>query len=296
MFKWIALTFSAFFGLGAAYFLFGESEPRKIVTTIDLRAMVENSFSENPDPGIPHDWLDCQERYLTKEELAAERLVCRSWTTQGVTSTLIGLRIGDERVPIVESHLADLEERGPVIVDIQGGPGGEVFHTNPALTDDVLARLGKNSSGLSKATLMSNLPHFVLMKRGFVISSVGYWGTNVRTYDELGEFELAAHDVLSVVDYYRSKNGAEPPLLTVSLGNHLALAALGKDRLEGMQVLSLVPVMDGLQHHLRRIDSIHKSKRAEAEAQGKLFGEYTSLNIYRRNEKAGEFYLLWINP
>ncbi|KPF86978.1 hypothetical protein IP81_19230 [Novosphingobium sp. AAP83] len=48
------------------------------------------------------------------------------------------------------------------------------------------------------------------------------------------------------VDYYRDSGGADLPLITIRLGNHLALAALGKGRIEKMNVLALVPMMDGL--------------------------------------------------
>jgi hypothetical protein len=52
----------------------------------------------------------------------------------------------------------------------------------------------------------------------------------LRTLNAPDEFALSAQDVRLAVDYYRDKKGADLPLITVSLGDHLALAALGQER------------------------------------------------------------------
>ncbi len=127
------------------------------------------------------------------------------------------------------------------------------------------------------------------MKRGFTIASVGYWGTNLRTLNAPDEFELGKRDVLAAIEFYRAQIGEEPPLVTISLGNHLALAALGKDRLERMDVLSLVPVMDGLQHHIGRFLKTVEADKAEAEAKGEFFGEWISFNVHRQTEDGPAF-------
>lgn len=263
---------------GTASPLSAQSETRTFVQS--LRNIVENSRSENPQSGLASDWLDCIERFQTEADEKGQKQLCRTWTTQGVTSSLYALKVGSERVPVIESVLAGQITRGPVIVDIQGGPGGSPFYTNPAMTEELLERLRK--SGLPRAMHgeMSESPHFQLLMQGFTIPSIGYWGMSMRTLNQPGEIDLAIADVRRVIDFYRDQEGQEPPMITTSLGNHLALGALGRERIEMMQVLAIVPVMDGLQHHLERVAKTHDEHITETESTGKLHGGWTFFNIY----------------
>lgn len=245
-----------------------------------LRHIVENSRSENPQRGFPYDWLDCIERYQTETEEKAQKQLCGTWTTQGVTSSLYALKFGSERVPVIESALAGQATQGPLIVDIQGGPGGSPFYTNPAMTEELLERLRKSDLLRSMHSEMSESSHFQLLAQGFTIASLGYWGMSMRTPNQAGEIDLAIVDVRRAIDFYRDQEGREPPMITTSLGNHLALGALGKDRIETMQVLAIVPVMDGLQHHLERLAKTHDEHITETESTGELHGGWTFFNIY----------------
>jgi hypothetical protein len=131
--------------------------------------------------------------------------------------------------------------------------------------------------------------YFKFLERGFTIASIGYWGTSFRTLNAPNEMELAVQDVRTAIDYYRDREGTEPALLISSLGNHLALGALGKDRLEAMNFLSMVPLMDGLQHHLRRVEKEIEEERQKAQANGKPFGHWIFFNIYSQTGDNRDF-------
>jgi hypothetical protein len=254
-----------------------------------LRKIIANSRSEFPQTGLGHDWLDCLTRYWSDENKAADRVVCETWTQQGVTSSLIALQLGKQRVPVVESRLAGIASGGPVVLDIQGGPGGAPFHVSEGASDERISQLrrGRLNDWLPEDIQQS--PYHQLLERGYTIASIGYWGMNLRTLNAPREFDIAARDVRMAVDYYRDKRGADLPLITVSLGNHLALAALGKERIQEMDVLSLVPVMDGLQHHLKRALSAMAADKDKAEAAGHLYGDWASFNIYKQSSDGLRF-------
>lgn len=254
-----------------------------------LREIIANSQSEFPQRGLGHDWLDCLTRYWSDENKAADRVVCETWTQQGVTSSLIALQLGEQRIPVVESRLAEVTSAGPVVLDIQGGPGGAPFLVSEDASDERISRLRR---GRMKHWLPEDIrqsPYQKLLERGYTIASIGYWGMNLRTLNAPDEFALAAEDVRLAVDYYRDKKGGDLPLVTVSLGNHLALAALGKERIQQMDVLALVPVMDGLQHHLKVVHSAKAAEKEKAESAGHLYGDWARFNIYKRSTSGLRF-------
>ncbi len=255
----------------------GDAEQRR-----DLARLVQNSYSDEPQRGIPYDWVDCLESYDYAANGDTDRFVCDTWTQQQVTSSLVALRAGGAIVPVLESKLEGTDDRSRIVVDIIGGPGGSPFYTNRAMTPEFIARSRENGMIESMGPLMPDMPRYQLLKRGFTVASIAYWGTNIRTIEAPDEFELAMADVTLAVEYYRAELGAEPPLITTSMGNHLALGALGKTRLEGMQILSLVPVMDGLQHHTDRHSRETAQEVEEAKANGEFYGAWTWFNIYVR--------------
>lgn len=241
----------------------------------ELARMIAMTRSEKPDIGLPADWIACLERAGPD---APSRTICTTTTTQGLTSELVAIKDGDRIVPVIETRLADAAP-GPVIIDLVGGPGGRPFHAEDIIPPDVVAkwrRMGLTSDGQGRQPA-----YLRLVQRGFTIASVSYWGTAMRTLEAPDEMQLAIREVRAVVDHYRDRDGAEPALITTSLGNHLALGALGQARLEGMDVLALVPVMDGLQHHLRRVAKENARQREEARASGKPFGQWTMFHIYK---------------
>lgn len=246
---------------------------------LDLPKLVENSQSENPTRGLGYDWLDCLQRFQTEAEKAANKVVCHTWTAQGVTSTLFALKFGNERVPVVESQLDGAGANQRVMIDIQGGPGGLPFYSNPAMTDEFVERIRRNGMLELIGGPMEERPQYQIMKRGFTIASIGYWGMNIRTLHEPNEIELAIRDVQLAIAYYREQEGGDPPMITTSLGNHLALGALGEVRLEEVNFLSLVPVMDGLQRHIAR----QTDEKSAADAKGKAFGIWYTFNVYKRS-------------
>lgn len=233
---------------------------------------------DEPSAGLALDWRDCLERIQSGAIAPAQRAACRSWTAQGVTSSLIALRFDHELVPVIESHMAGSAHEGRMVIEIVGGPGDTPFHSNPAITEEMVETFRDidpdEGVGLVGG-IMENQPHYQLLQRGFTIASVGYWGTGIRTLNEPDEIELAMRDVQLVVDRYRAELGREPALLTVSLGNHLALGALGKERFESMDVLALVPVIEGLQHHVSLVES-------QPQPEDEFYEEWTWFNIYAR--------------
>lgn len=245
----------------------------------EFRKLVENSPSDNPTRGLGYDWLDCLERFQTETDKAARKVVCHTWTAQGVTSTLFALKFGNDRVPVVESRLEGASDSQRIVVDVQGGPGGLPFYSNPAMTKEFVKKIRRNGMLEISGGAMEELPQYQVMKRGFTIASIGYWGMNIRTLHEQNEIKLAIRDVQLAVDYYRDQIGDDPPLIITSLGNHLALGALGQERLQEMNFLSLVPVMEGLQHHLSRTSE----KKLEADATEKPFGSWHMFNIYKHS-------------
>ena len=187
---------------------------------------------------------------------------------------------------MIESRLEGQRDTGLLVVDLVGGPGGEPYHVSQVMTEKFMKKLRK--SGRLKnfhGAIAKDVPHYQLMRRGFTIASVGYWGTRMRTLNEPNEIELAVRDVRLVINYYRKTMGEEPPLITASLGNHLVLGAIGKHRLENANVLALVPVMDGLQQDIKRF-------RAEVKRTGadnKPSQVFRFFNIYARSDKGVVF-------
>lgn len=247
------------------------------------------SRSDEPKLRLPRDWHACVGGVARLADKNASRIECDTWTAQGVTSTLVALRQGDAFVPVVESRLEIASDDGRYVVDVVGGPGGEPFLVERGTTDEYFDRL-KHAGHTPKIwSDMRVSPYRQLMGRGFTIASVGYWGTNIRTLQAPDEIEMAFADVATAVGFYRDRVGAEPALVTTSLGNHIALGALGRERLEQMNVLAVVPVMDGLQHHLRRARLESAEERAQAEAKGELFGPWKPFNIYKNTDSGIAF-------
>jgi hypothetical protein len=202
---------------------------------------------------------------------------------------LIALQLGKQRVPVVESRLARVASAGPVVLDIQGGPGGAPFLVSEGASDERVSQLRRSRLNDWLPEDIRQSPYHQLLERGYTIASIGYWGMNLRTLNAPNEFDIAARDVRMAVDFYSDKQGADLPLITVSLGNHLALAALGKERIEEMDVLALVPVMAGLQHHLKRALSAMAADKDKAEAAGHLYGDWASFNIYKQSSDGLKF-------
>jgi len=267
-----------------ALWAFTSTSPGMDAATRDrlFKEMV-NSRSDEPMLRLPRDWHACVEGVARLADEDVSRIECDMWTAQGVTSTLVALRQGDAFVPVVESRLEVASDDGRYVVDVVGGPGGEPFLVRRGTTDEFFDRL--KDTGLTPNIWgdMRVSPYRHLMGRGFTIASVGYWGTNIRTLQAPDEIEMAFADVAAAVDFYRDQAGAEPALVTNSLGNHIALGALGRKRLERMNVLAVVPVMAGLQHHLRRARLESAEDRAQAEAKGEPFGEWKTFNIYAQS-------------
>lgn len=276
----LACAFALILLAGALYFRSAPTDDD--IRDQEFREIIANSRSEFPQRGLGHDWLDCLTRYWSDENKAADRVVCETWTQQGVTSSLIALQLGEQRVPIVESRLAGVSSAGPVVLDIQGGPGGAPFLVSEGASDERVSKLRRSRMNDWLPEDIRQWPYQQLLERGYTIASIGYWGMNLRTLNAPDEFALAAEDVRLAVDYYRDKKGADLPLITVSLGNHLALAALGKERIQQMDVLALVPVMDGLQHHLKVALSAKAAEKKKAESAGHLYGNWAPFNIYKR--------------
>ncbi|WP_435416992.1 hypothetical protein WAB17_08825 [Parerythrobacter aurantius] len=236
------------------------------------------SHRDKPSFGIASDWHDCLMR-LNDSGSKPARELCKTWTSDGYTSELVALSMDDLLVPVIETR-SNASAKNEVVVEVTGGPGGGLFYVDPNRLEDIekFRKLGMKLNGLDRFNIYTQF-----LDRGYTIASVGYWGTNIRTLNVAGEMELAMDEVRSTVDFYRDSDGIDPPLILTSLGNHLALGALGKERLEGMQFLALVPVMDGLQHHLSRVDEEEKEPRARADAKGSFYGNWTTFNIYKED-------------
>ncbi|MXP45327.1 hypothetical protein [Allopontixanthobacter sediminis] len=275
----VIVSILALCGIVASGWSYFENEKAAADERARLLQIVRDYRSDDPAMGLPFDWLNCLKRFQSGPVAPREKFPCETWVAQGVTSTLFALRIGDDSVPVVESRLSGATVDKRLVVDIVGGPGGTPFHSNPAMTDEVVKVHRQRGMLKMLGGAMEDSPAYQVLQRGYTIASVGYWGTNIRTVQEPNEIKLAMRDVRLAIDYYRDELGRDPPLITFSLGNHLALGAIGKERLEGMNFLSLVPVMDGLQHHLARA----KLENAKAKASGDFFGEWKRFSIYKRS-------------
>lgn len=261
--------------------MWGHGRMEELQTEQRMREFLERNKDnrvDDPTGGLGQAWADCLERLQAGEREGAQRIECNTVEGQGVTSTLVALRFEQDFVPVLESRMEDRAQDGRIIVDVVGGPGDSPFYSNPAVNAEIVEEFRGQDEISLVGVIMDEHPYYQLMLRGYTIASIAYSGTSVRTLDEPGEIVLAAREVGLVIDHYRDVLGEEPPLVTTSLGNHLALAALGQERLESMQVLSLVPVMDGLQHHLETA-----RRNAEHDADDVLGGEYDWFNVYTRN-------------
>lgn len=262
------------------------ADDRSKLRAREFEKIIAMTHSDEPDSGLASDWWECLKRQKDGGGTPATRAICKTSSTTGLTSELIALKIDDQIVPVIESRLTDAEP-GPVVVDITGGPGGEPFAVDDTLTDKQIAEmrdLGINVNGQDW-----HASYVRLLERGFTIASIGYWGTSFRTLNSPDEIQLAIREVRTVIDHYRNRDGAEPALLTTSLGNHLVLGALGKERLKAMNFLALVPVMDGLQHHLRRVARETADARTKAKATGEPYGHWAVFHLYSEAKGEKEF-------
>lgn len=244
---------------------------------------ISDSGSENPSPGPGGMWVACLER-ITSSGLAPgmiEQTNCEEWSEQGLTSTLIALRSGDVLVPVIETYLEGATGPERTVIHLPGGTGGGLFQAMPAIPNRIRQLEGP---GFAVQKPAEAWPEMQLLKRGLTIASVGYWGTQIRTMNIADEVDLAKADVRAVFDFYADGDGNDPPLIATSLGNHIALGALGEERLEQLEFLSIVPVMDGLQHHLA--NTARLARDAEPD---ELHGSWSRFQIFNRSEEGDEF-------
>lgn len=245
-----------------------------------LREFIERGQEPNyqrPHGDLDRAWANCLDHLETLAGSAPVRFTCQVLEGQGVSSRLVALAFDGEFVAVIESSIPEVATTDRIVVDVVGGPGDDPFYSNPSVTKELVERYRGNDTIRLHAGLIEETPHYEMMARGFTVASIAYWGTSVRALDEPDEIGSAIREVGLVIDYYRDELGREPPLITGSLGNHLVLGALGKERVEAMQVLSLVPVMGGLQHHLAKITSEESWTSPDA-----LKGQWVWRNIYRR--------------
>ena len=233
---------------------------------------------QRPGGNLERAWANCLDQLETLDGSAPVRTTCHVLEGQGVSSRLVALAFDDDFVPVIESSIPPVAINDRIVVEVVGGPGDDPFYSNPSVTKELVEQFRGNKTIRLNGGLMEETPHYEMMSRGFTVASIAYWGTSVRALDEPDEIGSAIREVGSAIDYYRDELGREPPLITGSLGNHLALGALGRERLEAMQVLSLVPAMDGLQHHLTRVMADEAWTSPDV-----LKGQWVWRNIYRRD-------------
>lgn len=279
----VALAFLVAAGSASALFV---ADNRSKLRASQFEKIIAMTHSDEPESGLASDWWKCLKRQKEGGGTPATRTICKTSTTTGLTSELIALKIDDQIVPVVESRLTDAEP-GPVVVEITGGPGGEPFSVDDALTEKQIAEM--RNLGIKVNGQDRRASYVRLIERGYTLASIGYWGTSFRTLNSPDEIQLAIREVRAVIDHYRDREGAEPALLTTSLGNHLALGALGEERLEAMNFLALVPVMDGLQHHLRRVERETAEARTKAKATDTHYGDWTVFHLYSETKGEKEF-------
>ncbi len=216
--------------------------------------LLRTGYSEEPRDGSDEaKWVNCLAK-VSREALAASslsRLECESWTHQGVTSTLMAIQDGSRIVPVIESRLANGIASKGYIFDLVGGPGDRPFSAYKPATKELIEQFEGNEN-VTLPMPMQELPYMELLRQGYTLASVAYWGTSFRTLYIKNELEEGAKDVALAHAYYEAADGGDLAVVAGSLGNHMALAALGKEQIEGMNFLSMVPVMDGLQFHLRK--------------------------------------------
>lgn len=269
--------------LGLLYRSIATQEARS--TEEILRKMI-STRSDKPGPGLPSAWFNCLRRLGGGANFKANRVVCETWTFEGLQSDLVALRIGDKVVPVLESK-SRLNGNGKVVVDVTGGPGGHPFYVKSFFSGEQLEKFRR--AGFVRFGVESISAYIWLLDRGFTLVSVGYWGTNFRILNVQSEIDLAIADVATAYEFYREAEGSDPPLIMTSLGNHLVLGALGRTRLEQVPFLSVVPAMDGLQDHLTRKQAEFEHERLKDNGKSKISGSWTSVNIYARTEQGFDF-------
>lgn len=250
-----------------------------------LRKMI-SARSDKPRLGLPSAWFNCLRRLGGGANFKADRVVCETWTFEELQSDLVALRVGDKVVPVLESK-SRLNENGKVVVDVTGGPGGQPFYVKPFLSEEQLEKFRR--AGFVRFGVESRSAYIWLLDRGFTVASIGYWGTNFRILNVQSGIDLAIADVATAYEFYRDAEGVDPPLIMTSLGNHLALGALGRRRLERIPFLSVVPAMDGLQDHLKRAQAEFEHERSKGNGKSKISDSWISANIYARTEKGFDF-------
>lgn len=253
----------------------------------ELLAQIAAGKMDNPRPGSDDaKWTNClaQLRQRGSHSSQLQRKECASWTHQGITSTLVAIYDKSNIVPVIESRLEQFPQASGHVLQLVGGTGGSPFSTSPS-PPDYISNSDKRKGDIGEDAVSyfgpRDTPEFVMMQAGHTIASVAYWGTGFRTLNQPDEIEYAAKDVRMTNKFYSLLDGKEPIILAESLGNHVALPALGKKHLERANILSLVPVIDGLQHAFEMHD-----RRTEPELKGKNF---TTFAIYTEADGEPKF-------
>lgn len=253
----------------------GEEAREKAEQKAEFLEMIKRIASDKPT-GRTLDWINCLKR-IAADRSDAGRTECESWSYQGMTSTLAALRQDDYFVPVIETQIDGSDKKLGTVLHLVGGTGGQIFETNPAPPPEVIESFksidGAEYRGVTESPVM------VFLEAGYTIASVGYWGTAFRTTDTPDEIDLAVQDVRIAWDFYENSSSAEPVLLTESLGNHIALEALGGGKLETLQNLANVPAIDGIQHMVE----VYQREVPVEDRDGK----FTNFNIFA--ERGGRY-------
>jgi hypothetical protein len=205
-----------------------------------------------------------------------QSFVCSVWRSNEVISTLIAIKYEDTFVPVVETYSILPQQRKTRILHLTGGTGGNLLALYPSVDPDLRTKI--ETWGGSVGPDFTDLPYMELLSLGHTIASVGYWGTTVRTSGSKAEIEDAIKDVEAAYEFYSASDEQAPAIVAESLGAHLALGAIGRERLQQANFIFVSPSMDGIQHALTAFDRERLKKLERKE-----------FYVYRRNEGGWKF-------
>jgi len=202
-------------------------------------------------------WSDCL------QDPARAYSKCADWNEGGISYSLRPITAPSGWVvPIIESSIVPKHKPDHVIIHLTGGPGSSPYAAFNDLRRPV---------------------YQFLKEQGYLVASIGYWGTNFRTTLQDGEVKLATQDLADTIEFYKQECRCAPIIIAESMGAGVTFNYLNEGGSIPNFALFIAPVMHGLD------SAIEIFEREQADGGG--FGTWATTRIYNLEGSRSESFV-----
>lgn len=161
----------------------------------------------------------------------SDRNRCMDWSDDNLNFSLIAVKDSSGFfTPLIESSIRAKVDRNKVIIHLSGGTDLPPFGHSDDHRADALE---------------------FFHTRGYLFSSVGYWGSRFRTNLQKSEIDLATRDLKSALDYYRTNCSCNPIIVAESLGASILFNYMIKYSDFELRFIAVAPGMLGVPYSIR---------------------------------------------